>query len=94
MLASHPHGAIYIGVTSDLVQRMAQQRAGHVRGWAQEKGCRALVRFEQFADMPSAIAREKQLKNGHRGWKIGLIEQENVHWEDLAVTILDFPPLA
>jgi putative endonuclease len=34
--------------------------------------------------MPSAIAREKQLKNWHRQWKINLIEAVNPHWLDLA----------
>jgi len=36
--------------------------------------------------MPTAIAREKQLKNWHREWKANLIEQDNPHWHDLAVS--------
>jgi putative endonuclease len=34
--------------------------------------------------MEGAIRREKQLKNGHRDWKIALIEQANPTWRDLA----------
>jgi putative endonuclease len=33
--------------------------------------------------MPSAIAREKQLKGGSRGDKIALIERGNPTWRDL-----------
>jgi putative endonuclease len=51
-----------------------------------------LVRYELFEDMPSAIAREKQLKRWHRQWKINLIERENPQWVDLAPG-LGLPPL-
>jgi putative endonuclease len=36
------------------------------------------------ATMPTAIAREKQLKNWHRDWKVALIEEANPMWCDLA----------
>ena len=38
-------------------------------------------------------AREKQLKNWRRQWKINLINAENPEWRDLAVG-LGLPPLA
>jgi len=50
------------------------------------------VRFEQFATMYEAIAREKQLKRWHRAWKISLIESENPQWIDLAPSS-GLPPL-
>jgi putative endonuclease len=43
-----------------------------------------LVHVETFASPRDAIAREKQLKNWHRDWKIRLIEQENLDWSDLS----------
>jgi putative endonuclease len=46
---------------------------------------RVLVWFEQYGTMELAIAREKQLKNWHRAWKVKLIEESNPHWADLAV---------
>ena len=46
-----------------------------------------MVRYEQFGTMELAIAREKQLKRWHRGWKINLIEQDNPEWRDLAFDI-------
>jgi putative endonuclease len=85
ILASGRHGTIYIGVTSDLIQRLYQHRTGAVAGFTTDHGVHRLVRYEMFSDIPSAIAREKQLKNWRRDWKINLIEQDNQDWHDLAV---------
>jgi len=92
ILASRPHGTLYIGVTSDLTGRLWQHRNDALAGFTARYGVHRLVRFEMFADMPSAIAREKQLKRWRRQWKINLIENENPHWADLAVG-LGLPPL-
>jgi putative endonuclease len=92
ILASGPNGTIYIGVTSDLMGRLHQHRTGAMGGFTSTYDVKKLVRFEMLDDMPSAIAREKQLKRWHRGWKISLIEQDNPQWIDLAVG-LGFPPL-
>jgi putative endonuclease len=43
-----------------------------------------LVYVETFASPLEAIAREKQLKNWHRDWKIRLIETDNLDWSDLS----------
>jgi len=40
--------------------------------------------FEDFSDIRNAIAREKQLKNWQRSWKIELIRKENPDLIDLA----------
>ena len=93
ILASQPHGTLYIGVTSDLLARLHQHREGTFRGFTSRYGVFRLVRFKMFGDMESAILREKQLKRWHRQWKINLIEQENPQWVDLAVP-LGFGPAA
>jgi putative endonuclease len=85
ILASQPHGTLYVGVTSDLFARLYQHRERKIRGFTSRYAVFRLVRFEQFADMDTAIAREKQLKRWHRQWKINLIEQDNPQWIDLAV---------
>jgi hypothetical protein len=41
------------------------------------------VYCEEFQYIDDAIAREKQLKNWHRQWKINLIEEHNPNWENL-----------
>ncbi len=43
-----------------------------------------LVHVEEFSSPQQAIAREKQLKNWRREWKIQLIEENNLHWSDLS----------
>jgi putative endonuclease len=43
-----------------------------------------VVHVEEFASPQEAIAREKQLKNWHRDWKIRLIEENNPDWSDLS----------
>ena len=93
ILASRPYGTIYVGVTSDLITRLFQHRSGQTKGFASRYAVYQLVRFEQFEDMLSAIAREKQLKRWHRQWKINLIETENPDWHDLASGI-GLPALA
>ena len=92
ILASQPHGTLYIGVTSDLIARLYQHRNGEVKGFTSRYGVYRLVRFEQFETMAEAIAREKQLKRWHRQWKINLIESENSDWHDLAPS-LGLPPV-
>ena len=92
LLANGRHGTLYIGVTSDLLARLHQHRENLIKGFTSRYGVTRLVRFESFDDMASAIVREKQLKKWNRAWKIELIETQNPEWEDLAVTILGFPP--
>lgn len=86
ILASRRHG-IYIGVTSDLIARMHQHRTGGADGFTKRYAVHRLVHYEWCADMSAAIAREKQLKNWHGPWKIGLIEQDNPDWADLAIAL-------
>ena len=92
ILASGHYGTLYIGVTSDLPRRLWQHREGVTGGFASQYKVHRLVHFEQFDDMERAIAREKQLKNWRREWKINLINGANPHWGDLAVG-LGFEPL-
>ena len=93
ILASDRHGTLYIGVTSDLIQRLSQHRSAALPGFTTRHGIYRLVRFELFGDMTAAITREKQLKRWHRQWKINLLESENPDWHDLAPG-LGLPPLA
>ena len=92
ILTSQPRGTLYIGVTSSLEARLWQHREEVMRGFTKRYTVKRLVWFEMHGDMLTAIAREKQLKNWHRPWKVNLIEATNPHWGDLAVG-LGFPPL-
>lgn len=61
LIASKRNGTIYLGVTSNLMQRIAQHRAGYFEGFAKQHGCKLLVWYELHATMDHAITREKQL---------------------------------
>ena len=92
IVTNKPYGTLYIGVTSNLVQRIHQHREGIVPGFTSKYLLKRLVYFEQFGTIELAITREKQLKNWRRPWKINLIEAANPQWRDLAEDI-GFAPL-
>jgi len=82
MLGSQPHGPLYVGVTSDLVQCMWEHKSKAVPGFTSKYGVDRLVWFEAHQDWESAIRREKQIKEWKRAWKIQLIEADNPQWID------------
>ena len=83
ILASEYNGTLYIGVTSNLIQRIWQHRSDLVDGFTKKYTVHFLVYYELHEDMPTAILREKQLKKWNRQWKINLIKQFNPAWKDL-----------
>ena len=83
IMANKRKGTLYTGVTSDLVKRVAQHRAGVAKGFTERYGCKLLVWYEVGGEMYDAIAREKQIKAGSRAKKIALIEGMNPEWRDL-----------
>jgi len=92
IMASRRNGTLYIGVTSNLVQRVAQHRSGLIKGFTSDYGVRHLVWYELGGSMEQAILREKRLKKWNRRWKLDLIERDNPDWRDLAVD-MGLPPL-
>ncbi|WP_315783094.1 GIY-YIG nuclease family protein [Bradyrhizobium sp. SZCCHNPS1003] len=81
-MTNRPNGALYVGVTSDLVRRVFQHRSGLVDGFTRRYGLKRLVYFEVFDDQ-SAIQREHNIKHWSRAWKVGLIIASNPDWDDL-----------
>ncbi|HLG79592.1 MAG TPA: GIY-YIG nuclease family protein [Bradyrhizobium sp.] len=87
ILASRKGGAIYIGVTNDIVRRVYEHRIKAVPGFTSRYNITQLVWFEIYDDPTNAIIREKELKKWKRDWKIKLIEAENPEWKDLYESI-------
>ena len=83
IMASGKNGTIYIGVTSDLIARVHAHREGFVPGFTKRYGCKLLVWYEAFDDIQQARQRELQMKEWKRSWKVKLIEERNLDWEDL-----------
>lgn len=83
ILASRPHGVLYIGVTSDLHDRMAEHDQALLEGFTKRYGVKLLVYCELHETMDDAIRREKRLKEWNRAWKVRLIETMNPEWRNL-----------
>ena len=73
ILASKRNGTIYIGSSSQLVQRVTQHKQKLVEGFTKKYNATLLVYFEEFVDLASMVERERQLKTWKREWKIDLI---------------------
>lgn len=87
IMASRKNGTIYTGVTSELIQRVFQHREGLVPGFTRRHGCKLLVWYEVHEDLDEARRRELQIKEWKRAWKVKLIEDKNLHWNDLYPTL-------
>ena len=83
IMTNQMHGALYIGVSSQLISRVAQHREGLVDGFTKRYGLKRLVWYEFHDTITGAIQREKSLKRWPRDWKTNLIERTNPHWDDL-----------
>ncbi|KTD06720.1 GIY-YIG nuclease family protein [Legionella jamestowniensis] len=85
ILASKVYGALYTGVTSNLVQRVYQHKEGLAEGFTKRYNVHRLVYYEIHPDVYEALTREKRIKKWNRQWKINLIEQNNPQRLDLSI---------
>ena len=83
ILASKFNGTLYVGVTNNLVRRVAEHKSHEVTGFTKNYDVTTLVWYEVHEDIDYAIAREKQIKRWKRDWKIALFKDINPRWEDL-----------
>ena len=84
IVASKPHGTLYIGVTNSLERRIWEHKTGAIAGFTKHYGLKILVHFEEYREITDAIDREKALKGWLRIRKTALIRQHNPFWKDLA----------
>ncbi len=75
--------SFYIGVTNDIIRRVYEHKNDLIDGFTKHYRLHKLVYVEQTELLTDAIAREKQLKNWHRDWKINLIRKINPDFRDL-----------
>ncbi len=87
IMASGPHGTLYIGVTARLSKRVWLHKEGFGSEFCAKYNVRRLVHYERFEDIRDAIYREKRLKKWPRRWKVELIERDNPTWSDLYETL-------
>jgi len=83
ILASKRNGALYVGVTDDLVERVLDHKCNLIAGITSQYAIHQLVYFEWHHDLQAAQQREQVIRQMHRIWKLALVEGENPNWRDL-----------
>jgi putative endonuclease len=84
IMTNATHSVLYTGVTNDLARRIHEHSNGKGSVFTKRYQIRKLVFWERFEQSMDAIAAEKRIKAGSRKRKIGLIEELNPLWGDLA----------
>lgn len=85
IITNKKNGTLYIGVTNDIARRLDEHRNSTGSEFADKYGLFRLVYCEDYSSADEAIAREKQLKNWKRQWKIDLIEEANPSWDEISL---------
>ncbi|MEJ2882957.1 GIY-YIG nuclease family protein [Pedobacter sp. GR22-6] len=76
---------IYVGVTSDLRQRVFDHQNSRYPGsFTSRYRINKLVYFHFFDSIQEAIDEEKRIKGGNRQSKLNMINQMNPEWKDLS----------
>lgn len=83
VLASQRNGTLYVGSTTNLVQRIWQHKNKVIEGFTAKYDVNKLVYYQEFTSILDAGEKEKKIKNRGRKWKLNLIEQFNPQWLDL-----------
>ncbi|MGB0346329.1 MAG: GIY-YIG nuclease family protein [Balneolaceae bacterium] len=87
VLTNFQRSILYIGVTSNLSQRIWQHKTENGSGFTKKYKATILVYAEEFDSISDAIAREKQLKRWHKEWKWNLIKKHNPQLKDWYETL-------
>ena len=87
IMASRRNGTVYIGSTSDLIQRVWQHRGAFDDGFTRRHRCHLLVWYETHDSIDGARLRELRMKKWKRQWKLSEVERVNPEWADLYETL-------
>ena len=88
ILASARNGTLYVGSTTNLIQRIYQHKNKLIKGFTSKYSVDQLMYFEEYQDIANMAHREKRIKEWKRSHKIRLIEQKNPNWNDLYCEII------
>ncbi|MGO9007558.1 MAG: GIY-YIG nuclease family protein [Beijerinckiaceae bacterium] len=83
LLTSRRNGTLCCGVTNNIRRRVQEHKSRSGSSFTTRYDVMTLVWYEAYADVNTAIAREKQIKHWNRAWKLALIERVNPNWRDL-----------
>lgn len=85
ILTNKSKTVLYTGFTGNLSERIAQHKAGEVKGFTKKYNVNSLIYYETFDDIESAKQREKALKKWNRAWKENLINKSNPNWDEVLI---------
>ena len=68
ILASQRNGTLYVGSTSNLIQRIWQHKNGAFSGFTSKYQVHQLVYYEEHPTIVEMVRRERRLKNWCRKW--------------------------
>jgi putative endonuclease len=88
ILSNYARTVFYVGITNHLSLRLRNHRRGKDSNFAPKYNLNYLVYWEEVPEKRQALARERQLKNWHRDWKMALIRKKNPEMRDLGAEIL------
>ena len=74
---------LYIGVTSNLYNRIYEHKNGLGSVFTRRYNCTDLLYYEFYEDIESAIRKEKQMKKWKRKYKENVINAMNPKWMDI-----------
>ena len=90
ILTNINHRVLYTGVTPNLRNRILEHKAKiYPNSFTSKYNCTLLIYFEFYDSIEEAIAREKQLKNWKRVWKMELIQKVNPNFTALSSDVYD-----
>jgi len=88
IMTNKTHMVLYIGVTSDLRNRVYEHiNHEYPKSFTSKYKCHKLVYYNFFWSIEEAIIEEKRLKGGSRLSKLKLINEFNPNWNDLFETL-------
>ncbi|MDP2332447.1 MAG: GIY-YIG nuclease family protein [Reyranella sp.] len=83
ILTNVKRNVMYVGVTNNLENRVAQHRDGKGGAFTRRYRVNTLVYAEEYQQVEDAIAREKEIKGWRRSKKDALVKTVNPSWTDL-----------
>jgi len=89
ILSNKYRNVLYIGVTSDIRNRIYQHKFEKGSQFTHKYNTKDLMLYRFFDSIEEAIQFEKQLKFWKRAWKLELIQKENPEMVDLALGWFD-----
>ncbi len=83
ILANRKNGALYTGQCDDLLKRVFEHKTKRYKGYTSRYDIDRLMWFEIHETRETAFARERQIKEWKRAWRIGFFADQNPNWDDL-----------